>query len=309
MDGAGRNGLMREYYQKQVALLLDVLPIVNKQKVFALKGGTAINFFFRNCPRLSVDIDLHYLPDNNRVEALADILNALQIIKTDVEKAMPGANVVINPKKHHATVQYNDVLIKIEPNTVIRGTLLPAVEMPLCASLTKEFNREMQITCVTKEELFAGKLCAALQRQHPRDLFDMLLLLKKEEGLTRELLDVFIIYLISQSKPINEMLNPNIHDIEDLFNNQFQGMTRLDSISIENLVQIQNILPQEILNLFTEVDRKFIIGFKKGEPDWDLLLFSNVKTLPAVRWKQENLKKMDNEKRQQAIEKLEQVFK
>ena len=300
---------MREYYQKQVALLLDVLPIVNKQKVFALKGGTAINFFFRNCPRLSVDIDLHYLPDNNREEALADILNTLQAIKSDVEKAMPGANVVIDSKKHHATVQYNNVLIKIEPNTVIRGTLLPAVEMPLCPSLIKEFNREMQITCVAREELFAGKLCAALQRQHPRDLFDVWLLLKKEEGLTRELLDVFIVYLISQGKPINEMLKPNIHEIESLFNNQFQGMTRLDAVSMEHLIQVQNTLPQAILGLFTETDVKFIIDFKRGEPDWGLLSFSNVKALPAVRWKQTNLKKMDSQKRHQAIEKLEQVFK
>ena len=300
---------MREYYQKQVALLLDVLPIVNKQKVFALKGGTAINFFFRNCPRLSVDIDLHYLPDNNREEALADILNTLQAIKSDIEKAMPGANVVIDSKKHHASVQYNNVLIKIEPNTVIRGTLLPAVEMPLCPFLVKEFDREMHIRCVAKEELYAGKLCAALQRQHPRDLFDVWLLLKKEEGLTRELLDVFIIYLISQGKPINEMLKPNIHEIESLFNNQFQGMTRLDAVSMEHLIQVQNTLPQAILGLFTETDVKFIIGFKRGEPDWSLLSFSNVKALPAVRWKQTNLKKMDSQKRHQGIEKLEQVFK
>jgi predicted nucleotidyltransferase component of viral defense system len=308
MDGTGRDGLMREDYQKQVALLLDVLPIVNKQKVFALKGGTAINFFFRNCPRLSVDIDLHYLPDKNREDALADILNTLQVIKTDIEKAMPGANVVINSKKYHASVQYNHVLIKIEPNTVIRGTLSPVVEMPLCAFLVKDFDREMQITCVSKEEIFAGKLCAALQRQHPRDLFDVLLLLKNEEGLTRELMDVFIIYLISQGKPINEMLNPNIHDIESLFYNQFQGMTRLDAVSLESLIQVQNTLPQAILDLFTEADIKFITDFKRGEPDWSLLAFSNIKDLPAVRWKQKNLNKMDVEKRQQAIKKLEQVF-
>jgi len=300
---------MREDYQKQVALLLDVLPIVNKQKVFALKGGTAINFFFRNCPRLSVDIDLHYLPDNNREEALADILNALQTIRSDVEKAMPGANVVINSKKYHASVQYNNVLIKIEPNTVIRGTLMSAVEKPLCSFLAKDFEREMFIRCVAREELYAGKLCAALQRQHPRDLFDVLLLLEKEEGLTRKLLDVFIIYLISQGKPTNEMLNPNIHEIESLYNNQFQGMTRLDAVSMESLIRVQNTLPQAILDLFTETDIKFIIDFKKGNPDWGLLSFSNVKNLSAVRWKQKNLEKMDGEKRQQAIKKLEQVFK
>jgi len=300
---------MRELYQNQVSLLLDVLPIVNKSNVFALKGGTAINFFFRDCPRLSVDIDLHYLPDKNREEALADIQSNMEAIKADTETAMPGAKVIINPKTFNATVRYNNVLIKIEPNTVIRGTLLPPVEMQLCSSLVKDFNREMRITCVAREELFAGKLCAALQRQHPRDLFDVLLLLNKEEGLSRELIDTFIVYLISQGKPINEMLNPNIHDVENLFNNQFQGMTRLEAISLEHLIQVQKSLPQDILNLFTKTDRKFILGFKKGSPDWNLLSLTDVEKLPAVQWKQLNLQKMDSEKREQAINKLEQVFK
>ncbi len=300
---------MREYYQKQVGLLLDVLPIVNKSTVFALKGGTAINFFFRNCPRLSVDIDLHYLPDNRRDDAMADILKNMQSIKSQIEKALPGAKVIINEKTTHATVQYNHVLIKIEPNTVIRGTLLPAVEMPLCTYLTKEFNREMHIRCVAKDELFAGKLCAALQRQHPRDLFDVLLLLYNEDGISRTLLDAFIVYVISQGKPINEMLNPNMHDIEKLFVNQFQGMTKMESINLENVQQVQKLLPQEIMNLFTLADKEFILGFKKGTADWNLLVHSHAKDLPAVRWKQKNLAKMESKKYQQAIKKLEMVFK
>lgn len=50
-----------EAYQKQVALLMRVLPFIAEEDCFALKGGTAINFFVRNMPRLSVDIDLTYL--------------------------------------------------------------------------------------------------------------------------------------------------------------------------------------------------------------------------------------------------------
>ncbi|GBE07244.1 hypothetical protein BMS3Abin11_00347 [bacterium BMS3Abin11] len=230
------------------------------------------------------------------------------MIKSDIEKAFPGANVVIDSIKYHASVQYNNVLIKIEPNTVIRGTLLPAVEMPLCSFLVKEFNREMSIRCVAKEELFAGKLCAALQRQHPRDLFDVLLLLNKEDGLSRPLLDAFIVYVISQGKPINEMLNPNIHDIENLFVNQFKGMTKMDAIELEDLLQVQKNLPQEILNLFTQADKAFISGFKKGKPDWHLIAYPHAKALPAVRWKQLNLQKMESQKYQQAIEKLEAVL-
>jgi hypothetical protein len=52
----------RERYAEQVALLVRALPIVAEQMAFALKGGTAINLFYRDMPRLSVDIDLTYLP-------------------------------------------------------------------------------------------------------------------------------------------------------------------------------------------------------------------------------------------------------
>ena len=53
---------MLEHYRNQAQLLVDVLPYVAQQEVFALKGGTAINLFHRDLPRLSVDIDLTYLP-------------------------------------------------------------------------------------------------------------------------------------------------------------------------------------------------------------------------------------------------------
>ena len=53
-------------YRKQVQLLVRVLPLVDTEKCFALKGGTAINLFYRALPRLSVDIDLLYIPMEER---------------------------------------------------------------------------------------------------------------------------------------------------------------------------------------------------------------------------------------------------
>ena len=65
------------YYQ-QVALLIRMLPLVAKEEVFALKGGTAINLFVRDFPRLSVDIDLAYLPLDSREQALENVKSAPQ---------------------------------------------------------------------------------------------------------------------------------------------------------------------------------------------------------------------------------------
>ncbi len=298
---------MREEHQRQVSLLLDILPIVAQTEVFALKGGTAINFFVLDCPRLSVDIDLHYLPRNSREEALQDIRDNMEAIKSEIEKLLPDTKVSIDPKTGNALVQNEKALTKIEPNHVIRETLLPPVGMPLCPSLEQEFNRGMNIDCMAKTELYAGKLCAALQRQHPRDLFDTLLFLEEGEGLTREVLDAFLIYLISQGKPIHEMLAPNIQDMGHLYNNQFLGMTKKD-VSLERLREVQSSLPVKILSAMTERDKAFLIGFKEGEPNWNLSPFPSAKELPAVRWKQLNLGRMNKDKRAQAIQKLVEVL-
>ena len=64
-------------YFKQVELLVQMLPVVVKYDCFALKGGTAINLFVRDMPRLSVDIDLTYVPVNRREEALGSNLHNL----------------------------------------------------------------------------------------------------------------------------------------------------------------------------------------------------------------------------------------
>ncbi|MFT5113304.1 MAG: hypothetical protein ACI8P9_002633 [Parasphingorhabdus sp.] len=112
---------MREIYEKQVELLLDVLPFITRRKVFALKGGTAINFFYCNCPRLSIDIDLHYIPVNGRTEALQDIATNMHEIGISIDRAYPTARITINPDSFNALVVRDGAQIKIEPNGVIRG--------------------------------------------------------------------------------------------------------------------------------------------------------------------------------------------
>lgn len=77
-------------FYRQVSLLVQLLPIVGQQSCFALKGGTAINLFIRDMPRLSVDIDLAFLPMLDRKQALADIDVALKAIALDVAKRLSG---------------------------------------------------------------------------------------------------------------------------------------------------------------------------------------------------------------------------
>ena len=297
---------MREHYQQQVELLLDVLPFISNSEVFILKGGTAINFFYLDCPRLSVDIDLHYLPVNNRETALTDIHASMKEIAGNIQHTFADTTVRVDTSRFNAVVKRNNLQIKIEPNTVIRGCLLPVEKKSLSPNMEQAYGRAITVPCISKHELYAGKLCAALQRQHPRDLFDALKFLQYNE-LSKEMMDIFLVYLISQRKPIYEVLNPNRKDIDNLFYNQFVGMPTED-VALEMLKKVQNTLPQKVVGALTDTHRDFLIGFKNGTPDWRLLPYNNIQNLPAVLWKQQNLDKMDNLKRAHAIEKLMLLF-
>ncbi len=82
-----------EIYRRQVALLIRVLPLVTEEACFALKGGTAINLFIRDMPRLSVDIDLTYLPVAPRPQSLADIDAAMKRVAGRIKAILPDAQI------------------------------------------------------------------------------------------------------------------------------------------------------------------------------------------------------------------------
>src|SRR5680860_766388 len=91
-----------DIYRRQVALLIRVLPFVAKEEGFALKGGTAINLFIRDMPRLSVDIDLTYLPVKPRDQSLKAIDAAMKRVAQAIGKSIDGAR--ITDKKHEGAV-------------------------------------------------------------------------------------------------------------------------------------------------------------------------------------------------------------
>jgi predicted nucleotidyltransferase component of viral defense system len=115
-----------ESYRTQVSLLIKIVPLVAKETVFALKGGTAINLFLRNMSRLSVDIDLTYLPVKDRASSLKEIDVAMRRIAKEVERGVPGAKVSTSAPKGETAitklvVRADGAQIKIEVTPVLRG--------------------------------------------------------------------------------------------------------------------------------------------------------------------------------------------
>ncbi|WP_240723592.1 nucleotidyl transferase AbiEii/AbiGii toxin family protein [Flavobacterium sp. J27] len=299
-------------YAKQVQLLVRVLPIVDTEKCFALKGGTAINLFYRPLPRLSVDIDLLYLPMDDRETALKNIREALSRISKKIEQAIPGTKVQDAHEQSDALrliVSQGEVRIKVELSPVIRGTIFPEVVMEVVEEVENEFGYvEMQVASLP--DLYAGKICAALDRQHPRDLFDVKFLLENE-GLTDDLRKTFLIFLISHQRPISELLDPNRKDISEIYETEFKEMAEVD-VPLNQLEEARENLIHQINSQMTENEKKFLLSFKNKTPDWSLLEMDNIEivaNLPSVKWKMINLEKMPAHKHKEALDKLKQVLK
>lgn len=245
-------------------------------------------------PRLSVDIDLTYLPFEERSIALAGIAEALRRIKTRIETAIPTCKVTIVPQSDgqeaKIVCQTAGAQIKVEVNTIMRGHLLPSRLMDIAGTVEDEFGRFMAVHVISHAELFGGKICAALDRQHPRDLFDVHHMLENE-GFTEEIRLGFIAALLSHSRPLHEVIRPNFLDQSHVFQVQFAGMA-LTPFSYNDFEATRERLVQEIRQRWTDNDRTFLLGFKQGKPDWRLFPLENLSAMPAVQWKLANIQKL-----------------
>lgn len=293
---------MDKKYHQQVKLLLEVLPFVMQEECFALKGGTALNLFMWDFPRLSVDIDLTYVPLDGRDVALKNIDTGLANIKRNIERARSDLTVQLRSKK--LIINSKGIApVKIEPNTILRGTLYPIVQKDLASKAEAEFKLSvLDVKMLSLADLYGGKIVAALDRQHPRDLFDVKMLFDNG-GLTDDTLKAFLMYLISHDRPIHEILRPNLKNIESVFEKEFLGMT-LTPVALDDLIETRENLIKNIHAKLTHDEKEFLMSFKRGEPNWSLLGVNGIELLPAVQWKLKNIGTMTNDRKEKMLEKL-----
>ena len=163
-----------------------------------------------------------------------------------------------------------------------------------------------EVPVVDLADLYAGKICAALDRQHPRDLFDVKWLLENE-GLTDKIRKALIVYLSSHNRPMAELLRPRYKDLSATYAGEFANMAETD-VPLEELVAVRERLVELINQGLTDSEKHFLLSFKNLKPDWRLLNLDGVSELPAIKWKQMNLAKMPNEKHAQALARLRAVL-
>lgn len=279
-------------YVDQVRLLVRVIPEIAREEIFALKGGTAINLFVRDLPRLSVDIDLVYLPVADREESLLAVREGLERIaaRLDHDSRLAVERRLL-PDGKRLVVQSEGVTIKIEVSPVLRGTVFPTTLRSVSATVEDRFGfAEMQL--VSFADLYAGKIAAALDRQHPRDLFDIHFLFANE-GIDDDLFKAFLIYLVSHPRPAHELLCPHRLDISAQYNAEFLGMTVAD-LPLDTLLEARERLIREILDRARQpACRRFLTTLHALAPDWAAVDYDPaLSELPALRWKLLNLAKL-----------------
>ena len=284
---------MNQVYLDSARLLTRVAPLVLVDDTFALKGGTAINLFVRDMPRLSVDLDLvfpeHTVP---RAEALKRINEAIRqsVARLKKQGFQTHALASADAGETKLLVRQGATQVKIEVNFVMRGTVNPVRMASLTQSARDTLQADLEIPVVSLEDVYGGKLVAAMDRQHPRDLFDVMQLFA-HEGITAGIRRAFVVYLASHNRPVHEVLFPTLRDIRQEFENNFAGMT-VDPVELDALLAARERMAHELQQSLTADERRFLLSLVAAEPEWNLLGVPHVQQLPGVRWKLQNLERL-----------------
>lgn len=281
---------MNADYVRTVQLLLAAAPAVFETPVFAMKGGTALNLFLHDMPRLSVDIDVVFVPyEIAREEALRAIGHELNAARMRLEALGLSATLRTASEGNEVKLFVSDgsVQVKIEVNCVFRGTVLPPEPRVLRPAAREMFSTHVEVPVLAAPELYGGKLVAALDRQHPRDLFDVQRMLDGS-GWSEPLLDCFVVYLAGHNRPMHEVLFPTEKPLDAVFEGEFIGMTSAP-VDLDTLIATRRRLLLELPRALQPRHREFLLSMARAEPEWGLMPHPHVAKLPALQWKLHNL--------------------
>jgi hypothetical protein len=284
---------MNQIYIDTARLLVQTAPHLFADGIFALKGGTAINLFLRDMPRLSVDLDLvfpdHRLPRDEALAAISDSLRRSSERLSGMGFQVRTASVT-DGNETKLFIRRGKVELKAEVNFVMRGTVNPVRVAALTPRAREVLFADLELPVTSMEDVYGGKLVAAMDRQHPRDLFDVGELFS-HEGITPRIRRAFVVYLASHNRPIHEVLFPELRDIRQDYERTFQGMTR-EPVALNTLLEVRARLVDQIHRELDENERKFLLSLVSNDPQWNLLGIDHLAELPAIRWKLRNLEEL-----------------
>lgn len=259
-------------------------------------------------PRFSVDIDLTYL----HIADWDTVDNETTAMMLRLRKRLlnAGINATIMPSEDAArgiTAEKDGIGIKIETNFVLTGNLFPTDRRELCDTAQSVLEMYVEINVLALPELYGGKICAAVVRQHPRDLFDTKLLLENE-GIDDQTRKSFIVNVISQVRPMSNLLDPDFINIEVDYTSAFKGMA-LEYVTLDDLLTARKNLLRTLRKGMTAEERSFLLSLQNRTPEWSLLGLSGAHDLPAVKARLQRIQAMKEKGHREETEKLVDCLK
>lgn len=298
---------MKEIYKQKVELLLRILPFVTDEECFAMHGGTAINLFVKNLNRLSVDVDLTYIPLEDRDSSLEHINEALMRIADRVKRQFRDVKIIPRLDICKITCESRGCQVKIEVNQTKRGIIGGDPKLySLCESAQKIFKAEVDARLVPITLLYGGKIAAALSRQHPRDLFDI----RHMSTPIKEAKRGFIFCLLGSDRPLYESFAPSLIDQSKAMVSQFEGMSDIE-FGYDDFISTRTKLIEDVNTMMNDADKRFLLSFEECEPDWTNSDYAEFAEYPSVKWKLLNLsklKKTNRAKLEANAERLMEIF-
>ena len=303
---ASKHGFQRDVFEK-VLRLKTVLDYFQEEPVLRehllLKGGTAINLTVFSLPRLSVDIDMDYMPNDSKENMMATRGKISKVVKEYMESE--GYQLSDNSRFSHSLDAFhflymnsggNRDMIKIELNYSLRAHVLHPTRREL---LTDAFGDKSCLYTVHPIEIFAAKANALLSRAAARDLYDFNNLVtsdlfqnKTEADLLRK---TIIFYATISAETVNKTFDTSAIDsltFSKIRRDLFPVLTKSEAKSHFQLEQYKNAAKEYIHNLMvlTPEEKEYMDRFVKGEYNPELL-FSNPEILlqienhPMALWK------------------------
>jgi predicted nucleotidyltransferase component of viral defense system len=273
-----------------VRLMLGLAPHVFQQPLFAMKGGTALNIFLHDMPRLSVDIDVVFVDHRtSRDAALSIIREELRSLAQRLEP-LGCTSALLNTKdgdEVKIVVSRGNVSVKIEVNYNFRGTLLPVTPLRIAAKAGELFATDVTVPSLAPEELYGGKIVAALDRQHPRDFFDVREMLRHEH-LDDIVIDCFVCYLGGHNRAVHDVLFSKDKSMTAMYEQQFEGMTS-EPVPLAKLEEARQSLRKQLRDKLKDHHKQFLLSLVRLEPEWGLMPFVHLRDMPALQFKMRNL--------------------
>ena len=156
-----------------------------------------------------------------------------------------------------------------------------------------QLKADLRLPVLAPEELYGGRLVAALDRNHPRDWFDVMLLLR-EEGITPTIRRCFFAYLAAHNRPPHEVLFGPVKPLADSFDREFLGMTA-QKVSLAEFEDVQRTVRNDLPKQLDNAEWCFLLSLVSNAPDWMLLDIPHLKEMPAIRWKMANLDRLQRD--------------